>query len=312
MSENPTEAPNCSRYYQFQCGNGHCIPNRWKCDEENDCGDWSDEKDCEGKGTWCSAPLCSREPWPRLGCRVPKDRSRHQLPSRRAACHSLHQPRRLSKSLTNGLCVHSHAPFYSVFLEMLIWSCADTTHVKTLGLYCLAYSPLPSADSGSRSAGNRHSLQPVCRSRPPGSALNGVFLGSPVHPVTTSIPPTCLPNHFRCNSGACVTNSWVCDGYKDCADGSDEDACPTSRKLFSSSPLSFFCRITSSRTVRPFSLRALADYRAKLHRGVKARGILSPWGQTLLQPRRRHELLLQQVPAQMRLFKPDADVSQIA
>lgn len=49
LPENPTEAPNCSRYYQFQCGNGHCIPNRWKCDQENDCGDWSDEKDCEGK-----------------------------------------------------------------------------------------------------------------------------------------------------------------------------------------------------------------------------------------------------------------------
>lgn len=48
--ENPTEAPNCSRYFQFQCENGHCIPNRWKCDRENDCGDWSDEKDCGGEG----------------------------------------------------------------------------------------------------------------------------------------------------------------------------------------------------------------------------------------------------------------------
>ena len=55
LSENPTEAPNCSRYYQFQCGNGHCIPNRWKCDKENDCGDWSDEKECEGKGARRSA-----------------------------------------------------------------------------------------------------------------------------------------------------------------------------------------------------------------------------------------------------------------
>lgn len=48
--ENPTEAPNCSRYFQFPCENGHCIPNRWKCDRENDCGDWSDEKDCAGEG----------------------------------------------------------------------------------------------------------------------------------------------------------------------------------------------------------------------------------------------------------------------
>jgi hypothetical protein len=48
-TENPTEAPNCSRYFQFRCENGHCIPNRWKCDRENDCGDWSDEKDCGGE-----------------------------------------------------------------------------------------------------------------------------------------------------------------------------------------------------------------------------------------------------------------------
>ena len=48
-AENPTEAPNCSRYFQFRCENGHCIPNRWKCDRENDCGDWSDEKDCGGE-----------------------------------------------------------------------------------------------------------------------------------------------------------------------------------------------------------------------------------------------------------------------
>lgn len=49
FAENPTEAPNCSRYFQFQCRNGHCIPNRWKCDRENDCGDWSDEADCGGE-----------------------------------------------------------------------------------------------------------------------------------------------------------------------------------------------------------------------------------------------------------------------
>lgn len=48
-AENPTEAPNCSHYFQFRCENGHCIPNRWKCDRENDCGDWSDEKDCGGE-----------------------------------------------------------------------------------------------------------------------------------------------------------------------------------------------------------------------------------------------------------------------
>lgn len=33
---------------------------------------------------------------------------------------------------------------------------------------------------------------------------------------------TCGPESFQCDDGDCSVKSWVCDGEKDCKDGSDE------------------------------------------------------------------------------------------
>uniref|UniRef100_V9KPT1 Complement component C9 n=1 Tax=Callorhinchus milii TaxID=7868 RepID=V9KPT1_CALMI len=40
----------------FQCENGHCLPHRLECNEDNDCGDFSDEDYCESVKPTCRTP----------------------------------------------------------------------------------------------------------------------------------------------------------------------------------------------------------------------------------------------------------------
>ena len=35
----------------------------------------------------------------------------------------------------------------------------------------------------------------------------------------------CDKGEFRCASGECISKTWLCDGEKDCLDGSDENLC---------------------------------------------------------------------------------------
>lgn len=46
-----TPLPGCSRG-TFQCDNGRCVANGFKCDGEDDCLDNSDEKNCTSKCTF--------------------------------------------------------------------------------------------------------------------------------------------------------------------------------------------------------------------------------------------------------------------
>lgn len=41
-------------------------------------------------------------------------------------------------------------------------------------------------------------------------------------------PDNCLKNQFMCDNGRCISKSYVCDGYSDCARGEDEINCPKS------------------------------------------------------------------------------------
>lgn len=53
----------------------------------------------------------------------------------------------------------------------------------------------------------------------------------------------CEQNQFRCSSGECIAQSWVCDGSRDCANGDDELNCETSTRCTNTE---FKCRVDGS------------------------------------------------------------------
>lgn len=61
----------------------------------------------------------------------------------------------------------------------------------------------------------------------------------------------CLSGQFRCASGHCVSERFVCDGDKDCEDSSDETNCTTRYPGGRYCPANKFqCRNTVSHTFK--------------------------------------------------------------
>ncbi|XP_031762630.1 basement membrane-specific heparan sulfate proteoglycan core protein isoform X7 [Xenopus tropicalis] len=64
-------------------------------------------------------------------------------------------------------------------------------------------------------------------------------------------PSPCEPNEFKCKNGRCALKLWRCDGDNDCGDGSDELNCPTKGPSDTCAPDQFVC--VQARTCIPAS-----------------------------------------------------------
>ncbi|XP_032217691.1 low-density lipoprotein receptor-related protein 8 isoform X8 [Mustela erminea] len=152
----------------FTCGNGHCIPERWKCDGEEECPDGSDESE-----TTCTKQVCPAE---KLSC---GPASHKCVPASwrcdgEKDCESGADEAGCATSL--GTCRGDE------------FQCGEGTCVPTIKR-CNQEQDCP---DGSDEAG--------C---PQESTCEG-------------------PRRFQCKSGECVDGGKVCDAQRDCRDWSDE------------------------------------------------------------------------------------------
>lgn len=207
----PRIANTCSSN-QFSCANDVCIPEFWKCDGDNDCGDSSDELQCN-KAT------CSSNNFECDGKCIPKywlcdlDRDCKDGTDEKNCTYSNCTEAQFKCS--NGRCI-SHR-----------WRCdgeddcrdnSDETNCakNVLPSTCRSDEIVCKKDNTCIPTAWKCDGEPDCE--------DGVDEAECSNMV-------CEPWQFTCNSTKathrCIYKSWACDGDRDCDDGSDEFNCTT-------------------------------------------------------------------------------------
>ncbi|KAK6642297.1 hypothetical protein RUM44_014020 [Polyplax serrata] len=178
---------------EFKCGSS-CIPASWRCDGDKDCNNNEDEEGCTRGNCeyWqfkCANSKCIFDTWVCDG----EDDCGDKSDEENCKNDSRNNTTTVRPVLPQEACNEWAFKCTNGFCIPYWWKCDQVNDCKDMSdeIGCDEEEPVP----------------------------------KPTYPVKPQQNTTCKAQQFRCYSGECIQDSWVCDGMNDCDFGEDELNC---------------------------------------------------------------------------------------